>query len=794
MAKNHFDVAAVVEDITWQLRLADFPRSENRRRINDLFNGMPPFSEEEARQNNLNVNANFLESTVQAHDARRQFTNAFTKPGNFFQISVDRGPKHKRKEFGSILTRLANRPMKRSLTYFETYRSQFANTVLHGIGPVVWPDRYRWRPDPKGVEDIMIPGGTLLTMENLPFFAVFQPYTANQLRKLTTGPRVDPAWNMPLVNQLIESAERELLDFGIPNSEIYSPEKMAERIKSDAGFVSGDSVATIDAWEFYFWCDEGKQSGWRKRIVLDANWEGGVGGMSRENISKLKTSIGTRDEFLYNPGSRKYADNLSELISWQFGDLSAVGPFRYHSVRALGYLLFAPCLVYTRTQCLFLESLLEQLCQYFRVRNIDEVERALSVNLFNRAFLDESVQFIPAGERWQVNAPLIQMGLNHLERIIGRGASSYQQQSDMGPDNTPETATKTMAILQATTALVSAALAQAYEYKKGEYREICRRLCIKNSRDLDGTQFRKNALIEGVPEEVLDPECWDIEPERVMGGGNKTIETAVAERLLAVRPMLDPEPQRDTLRNYVLALSDDAALANRLVPESPVKVTNAVHDAQLTVASLMAGFQVDVQTGVNHIEIIETMLHEAALKMHQIEGNGAMANPEQIIGLQNVLGYIAKHIQILSQDKNEKQRVKEYGDALGNLGNLLKAYIQRLQQQMQKAQQKGGGNGGIDPETMAKIQALLITAKAKAENTRMSHSQRTAQRQVAFEMEQQRDAERHELDLQKKRDEHQVEMQNRMHSAHIEGAAELMRTGEEIHNNRLKAASEPTDE
>lgn len=785
--KSQFDVPATVEDACWSLRLADYPRSLNRSRINDLFNGEPPYTREDAEKNNQNINVNFLTSTVQAHDARRQFANAFTKPGNFFAVNVDRGPKHKRKEISSDVTKGINRLMKRNMPYFEAYRSQFANTVLHGIGPVTWPDKHRWRPDPKGVEDIMIPGGTLLTMENLPFFAIFQPYTANQLRKLTTGPKVDPAWNMPMVNRLIEDAEKQMLDFGIPYSEIYSPEKMAERLKSDGGFVSGDSVATIDAWEFYFWNDEDNVSGWNKRIVLDANWAGGYGGMTRSDIPSLTTKIGTRDEFLYNPGKRKYATKLSELISFQFGDLSAVAPFRYHSVRSLGFLLFGVCHVLSRLECAFYESLFEQLCQYFRVRSMDEVERTLKINLFNRAFVDETVQFIPAQERWQVNAGLYQVGLSHLEQIIGRHASSYTQDANFGQEKQQKTATEVMAQVQSTASLVSAALAQAYEYKKAEYREICNRFCKKNSRDADVRAFRAQVLKAGVPKECLDTECWDIEPERVMGAGNKTLEIAVAEKLLGIRPMLDPEPQREVSRNYVLAISDDAALANRLVPDTPVKVTDSVHDAQLAVGPLMMGFRVDVKTGINHIEYIETLLHEAALKMKQIEGTGAMATQQEIIGLQNLLQHIAGHIQILSQDKTQQEKVREYGDDLKKLGNILKGYMQQLAEQQQA---QGNGNGGIDAETQSKIQATMLTAQAKAANSQKSNSQRTAQRQTQFEMEMLRDAQRHQFEMQKERDQHMLDVRKQMHQTRVDAMTDLMKTTDELNRNRMKAVSE----
>src|SRR3954463_13798193 len=118
-----FDNASIVESLIWSMRLADYSRSKNRARINDLMNGAPPFSEEDMRDNKSVTNVNFLESTTLAHNARRQFYNAFLKSGNYFTVNVDAKPRHKQKKWSAIITKEINKRMKRSLPYFENFRS-----------------------------------------------------------------------------------------------------------------------------------------------------------------------------------------------------------------------------------------------------------------------------------------------------------------------------------------------------------------------------------------------------------------------------------------------------------------------------------------------------------------------------------------------------------------------------------------------------------------------------------------------------------------------------------------------
>jgi len=742
-----FKTADVVEQLCWSMRLSDYPRSLNRARINDLFNGSPPYSADEVQENNIQINVNSLEGTSLAHDARSQFANAFQKPGVFFTARTDMGTKHKRLKYGTIVTREINRLMKKSPYYFENMRAKFAQLVLHGIGPNAWENRETWCPDPVGIEDVMIPSNTLLTMKNLPFFAIYRSYTAQQLYQMTHGPKVDSAWQMGNVNAVIKWAAEETAKLsGTTWPEVWSPEKMEERIKQDSGLFASDAVPTIDTWDFYFWNDSKKVSGWNRRIVLDAYGQPGVGGIVPE-----RKTVGEESQFLYDPGDRIYGRKLSEIISFQFADLSAVAPFRYHSVRSLGFLLYAVCHLQNRLRCQFNEAVFESLMMYLRVRSTDEMERALKINLINRGIIDETVQFVPMAERWQVNPQLAELGLSHNQQIINQNSSSYVQspgKTSTNPD-IEKTAFQVRAELNATTELISSSLLQAYKYQEFEYQEIFRRFCIKNSRDMDVRTFRLNCLKNGVPEDLLNPDAWDLEPERVMGSGNKTLEMAIAKQLMEWRPLYDPASQREILKVATLSATNDPALTDRLVPEQADKLTDSKQKAMVSMGALMQGLPVKFGVTDNRIEVAETLMFEMSLVIQSIEQNGQMATPEQLKGLQMVGQTIGEQLQVIAQDKSQADRVRKYGADLGKLMNMVKAYAQRLAQQMKAQAQQNGGQQGPDPADVAKAQAITMQAQIKAKNAADSHSQRTAQRQVQWEMEEKRKQEQHQAELQR---------------------------------------------
>ena len=459
-----FDKPYDVESICYQFRYADWGRSTNRALVNRLFNGFAPFTEEEVKDNDISVNFNDLTSTRKAHDARGQMYGAILKPGNYFRATCDLGPRHSRNQHCETVTRTMNRVMKKSLGYYELQRAKIAQAILHGIGQSVWPDGDSWKPRAACIEDVLIPSGECseLPMDNLPLFAIHKSFSGPQLIKLTRGPNVDKGWNLPMVEECLKWIDQEtktLLGNNWPAA--WSPEKQGERIK-EGGAYWGDSVPLIEVYDFYYWDDDGETSGWKRRMILDV-WgtpasAGGNISMARK-VGSLYEGKSAKEEFLYDGGERIYAANRNELISFQFADLSAVAPFRYHTIRGLGFLLHDVCHIQNRLTCKITESTFETLTMLMRVKSQEDVQRALKANLFNRGFVDETVQFIPQAERWQVNTGLVEFGSGWNERLIDQSSSTHAQNQDMSK-GVEKGQLQIMAELNATTAMLSAGLLQ----------------------------------------------------------------------------------------------------------------------------------------------------------------------------------------------------------------------------------------------------------------------------------------------------------------------------------------------
>lgn len=784
----NFNSARLVEQIVWQLRLADYPRDLNRARINSLANGDPPYTIEEARKNNVAINVNDLSLTRLSHDARMQLYQAFNKPGNFFTCRTDMGPRHRRQVYGNIVTREVNRIMKRSDAYYECDRSKFAGTVLHGIGPSHWSHQDRWCPDPLGVEDVAIPSNTYLTFRGLPFIAIWKSYTGADLKRMTRDFKHNPGWNEAVVKRAIRWLDAQAAEMwgGTSWAEYWVPSKWQERWKQDSGVYATDLAPTVDVWDFYYWDDVKNHEGWRRRMIFDA--EGGYSawrdpkrftkarnGKWERNLDK--NLIGGRDQFLYNSGDRVVASKLSEIIHFVFADLSAVEPFRYHSVRGLGFMLYAVCHLQNRLRCSFSAAVFEQLLNYIRVNSADDAERALKIEMANHGIIDQTVHFLAPNERWQPNFPLVEAGLNEYKQIIADNSSSWVQNQNYTRDRVEKTKFQVMAEVNAMQTMVSAGLQQAYRYKASEYREVFRRFMNPNSTDPEVREFRGRCLLRKVPESIMVAEAWDIEPERVLGGGNKTMEMAIAQQLMEWRPAYSPASQQIILRAATLAITDDAAITLDLVPDEPT-VSKTRQTAMLAFGAIMGGSLVTFTKDQNALELAETLIGELGLNVQQTVKLGGMATAKEIMGYQNVIKTISGLVAKIAEDKAQKNRAHELAQQTGKLANMVKAFAQRLKQQ-QKAAQKQNGDGGEAAKIRAQIAGKLLLDKAKAANTRESHAERTAQRQAQFELEQQQAEQRHE----------QL-MRQEAERTGLQVVSERLKTGQQLRRDRLKSLSE----
>lgn len=703
-----FNSAASILTEIGQMQLANQPVQENRARINRLFNGDPPWTEAERNANRIFTNVNWLEPTRIAQNSRYQLNNAFFKPGNFFQIKLDTGTPHKRDEWGRKITKCINRSLKRSRSFRSAFESALAQVVLHGPGPTIWKNAKCPIMSSVGVDDILVPAGTLADMENLDYLCIYQEWTWAQLRDMTTGPAVDPGWNLKYCEFLIENMYKQGLQPIYQGNRWLFPEKLQEDIKENASLMGSSALPKVLAWTFFYRNDDtGK---WNKRIVLD---------YPSIQPTELRDSFQRQQpEFLYEKDD--YADDWENLVHWFIGNCSNVAPFRYYSQRSIGYLLYGVCLIQNRLRCRFTDATFESLLWYFRNVTEDDREKIEKVDLHHLGIIPDGLSFVGRADRNQVDPALVLLSLNQGRQLMAESASSFLPNVAVEGDKPPMTATESLIRENASVNLTSAVLNQTYNDSESLYRETCRRFCIKNNPDPIAKAFREEMRKEEVPDSVIDCEAWDIVPDRVMGGGNRAVELTTSRALFEIAPQLDPEAQRIVKRKYVLALTDDPVESELIVPEAGPVTSDATVLATLAFGTLMLGVPVVSPRNLNEIDYVEALIKLMGMQMESVppllSAPESLPNAaEKLTGLTNVGAHIEAHISLMAQDKTQKERVKLYHETLQELMNQLRVFAQqyeKLEQDHAESQQQG--QGGVSPEAQAKIIEAGILGEAKA--------------------------------------------------------------------------------
>lgn len=720
-----FESPSLVRRVLARIDESDTSRSVNRGLIDRLFNGEPPYTQNEAAENNIEWNFNTKQATKLAHDARGRFNGAHLTTKNYFTVSLNHGPVHKRDTYAAIITECINKVMKKSLAYATTLRETFATVVLHGSGPVMWPDKYSWRPRTVGIFDLKIPSKTYVSFDNLWYFGIYREFTPAELFSLTHKDKVDPGWNKEAVDACINYCVEHTDGYQTAGQDYgtlwgTNPEKYWEEFRANVGWWQSDAVQKVAVYDFFYREVYSKNEEWKRCMLLVRPLQG----VSKPKDGKEVGDCG--DVFLYNP-KRVYADDLRKILHCQFADYNNVAPFLFHSVRGLGFLLYDLAHALNRLQCKMTESAFEQLMMLFRANDPSDRDRLDKLDLRHLGIIPEGLQIVPNTERYSPNQQIVQGALAQNQNSLNQNSSSFTNDAAM-QQGKEQTLGEWSGKLSLYNQMVGATLQLSYEYQKHQYIEICRRFCLDHSTDPDVVEFQQMCKRKGLPAVYLNSDHWDISPDRVLGGGNQALAIQEASALFQNRFAYSPKGQQVVAHRFALAVSNDAELASALVPlDGMMPASQGQKHAEQIFGTLMAGvLPQSASEEPDHIPFIETLQGMLNAKVEQFNQMGGEAPMESVIGMDTVSKATWQHIEMLAQDRSQKALVKQYSDVQGNLDNQIKAFGQRAQEAMQTQGEDG------------KMQAELIKAQTQSKIKEAQAGQKMQHKDQAFEADQRR--------------------------------------------------------
>ncbi len=702
-----------------QMQVPERVRAANRALIDDLANGKLPWTADEVREHQIQVNVNWGEFGKILREAIGQINNSLLHKGNFSTYRLLKGKQEKRDEWSADVTTDINRLKTRGRTGKDNFfRLKSRNTSLgvHGIGVLMWMNQFDVFPRFMPLEDVLIPTGTLQGFRNLTQCAAnlyLTPYELMALTHENSKEAEEAGWKLEVVRQILSTYGKL-----VENPNFYNwtdqPEKMVSLWKENRAAFDNDSVPKVNLACLYYKSPEGaaqNKEEWYRKIVLN-NVTAGT------NVTELRIA----DKFVFDSGKRVFAGSIDEILHVQYGDCNVVAPLTYHGTRGLGELLFAPAEYLNMIRSQWFHHVKEAMMMGLKVSNPKGQDRPKVFNLHPYFTLEEGVTIIPQNERHQVDPRLPESVMAESRQLLSESSASYVQNIDNGTSR-EQTLGEAQIKLQNANKIVSVMMDTLYKLETFKEEEEFRRLMLPNTTDVDAIAFQAKWKAHGIPSELMKPECWQVDVERVAGAGDKTL--ALQENMLMMQNLMhyDPTAQRTIIRDFTAVVKDDWEKAKALVPEEPPQVTKGAIAADSTFGSLMAGWPVGLREGIEQQDYVEAMMQKMGAVIQRIEATDKMGTPQDVIGLKMVAEDIGQHLQLMAQDQANKEFVTAVGKELGKQMNLVKAFSQR--QEEAKPQEQ-------DPEAMLKLQTDQMAAQQKLQNTQASFEQKMQQSEEKF--------------------------------------------------------------
>ena len=729
-------------------------RARARTNINILFNGQQPWSTEEVKKYHIKKNVNWQEGTTKMLDAIRQINSAFIPAGNFFSALSNGGIPDKRPEYSQTFTNNANASLKRGKTgktHMFVLKNRNCNVGVHGIGPMMWMTKGDLLPRYIPLEDLLIPTDTDQSFDDLMYFGVNLYPTLGQFFDMTHGERVDPGWKKGPVRRVLSDV-RDLKIPGYTASDwIHRPEAAAEVFKQNRMMLDTDATARVRIRIFFH--KDYKDGKWYRKVIL-----------------RDSTANQSADEFLYDSND-PWAEELCEFIHVQYGDGSVVAPLKYHSVRGLGVMLFAPTWTINELRCSFVDHAQQNMQQWLRRKDSPDRDTSKVLELYNNAIIGEGWDFVKREERHQIDPRLAESSMAQMKQLMAENSSSFTTDIDTG---TPKemTAFEARARLNAASRQVASMLGMMYSLEVYYYEELVRRLCMKNPTDPAIKKFQNQCKRDGIPAHLMEASNWTIRPERVLGAGDQTLAQAIANTLFSVKSEFDPPAQKIIKRRFVAELTDPE-FAKEIVPDSEEESTSGTRAAEDVFGTMMiSGIPSPPRKGIDHEGYIGALLAMMGSVIQNIEGTDGMGDPSDLTGLSAVAQSIEEHIGILAMSEEKKEIVKEFSDVLGDMMNKVRAFAQRQQEAMESEQ--------LDPEKMAKIQTDQMAAQQKMQINEAATQQKLAQKDAAFRQKMSQSQEKMVMESIQSQVKQQIEQMNAANELRMESmkAAQEMRIKE----------------
>jgi len=699
--------AASLKIIYNTLKICDEEASRNRAAADAMFDGEPPYDDEElvASGQAQRCNLDFGEGAAMLEMALTGYYDLTNSVDVLARIQTSFGDDAgERSEWEQVMSEEVDRTLHEWSEFEPTHQRNCTEFVKHGVGIAFHTDDANWQFDVTGLSGFYIPRATRVGENNMEMAIAERTYQLHELYAYISDPgNTDPGWNVEEVQKALAMATR---DGNGTRTWRQDWEKLQRDFKDNdigVGYGRQVTIEVIHAWVREF---SGKVSHY----------------ISLQNGQNVK--------FLYEKKDR-FATMADCFTIFTYG----IGNGYYHSIRGLGFKVFSQIQVSNRLRgqavdgAMFASSVMvqpesEKALQALELTYVGPFSvLAPGYKVINHAMPNVGAQVMPV--------------IQDLSLLVQNNIGSYRPR---GVSEQPEkTAEQDRREAQDEATLSASAMNLFYQPWGRLLWSVVKRLFAGTlrSRDKGGPEaidLIKRCRERGVPLEAMKA-IISVKPTRAIGYGSAAIRGMAFDQMIPLAGALDEIGKNRLLRDKFASMLGGYHNVDAYIPRAQQHIRLPV-DAQIATienAVMQDGATIPVQDGQNdavHASIHLPPILDASKNLLALQQNAGGLDTGQaqpiLLFLHSSIPHTAQHVQRLLEDPLHKAEAKQAQHLLQVADQQLMGAtesFQKAQQAQQDAAQKAGQQQQApDP----RVQKMLAESQTKIQIAQQEAQQRLA--------------------------------------------------------------------
>lgn len=687
-----------------ELKEGDEERARRRARVQALIDGHKPYDEEEmysaGRGDDANINFREAEGMVAAATTP-YYELAFGVPrainATFECPDLDISEQKKYEWSNSFSDRYT-----KVLWGWKGYKVQLQmhhyQMVVHGRGPIMWDGKKGFWFKAKRDDSVWVADNAHCDLNRLEELAIPGHYGPIELFRLIE--RAERSGNK---DWRIERAKKAVMAAAPPT---------LKDLFHDSWNQYTASLRRGDVW----WANKASRIYYTDYLVRE--FDGKIThSIVLDNFSNEKDN--EDDDFLYQKIGR--FDSFSQIIDPFFFDVGPDG--LWYSVKGLGPKIFDFCDVSNRFQCTLINGAMASCGIFLQAQNGQAMQKIMQTPIVRAG----GANFVPPD--WQ--AMQLQLGAKLdgpiqvraiLENTVQANTGQYRQRAEDTPQ--PTLGQEQLNVAQQAT-LTRGAYDRYYHYFDDLHEELKNRMLAKDLSEDDpggkeALEMRRLLVeVDGIPEEYLEPEYWNVKAVRSIGYGSPQMQEVVNQKIMGLLPTMDEEGRRNALRLVTASMVTQANVDAFYKKFEDMGVPNN-QEAWATFENNVLRNTPNAQLAVTPAQnpTIHFTIHYKDAITHLQEVKTGKGDPMGLaLHLQNAGPHLHVHLQALAGDPTRKDQYKQ----MQKMWLLLAKESDKLQKQIAATQKGQKPNPQVDPELAGKMMKMMGELEIKRQHMLLNH-------------------------------------------------------------------------